>query len=327
MPARHLARLRRALTATALLGVALAAAAPHLGGWWAPADLAAQFLLQAATGTGLLATALLVLRRWREAVVAGLCLAVQLVTLLPHVGPPGGTAAASSPADTMSVLLLNAWADNPGGPELEAFLRGQDADLLVLLETSREVGPVLERLGDVYPSRASSCPGRRRRCDLVLLAKRPWRRAPGIADPAAGVRMIDAELDGPGGPLTVVAAHLSRPIAEGALALQLRQAETIGRTLAGVTGAAVVLGDLNAVPWGRLVRTLETATGFRALPGLEGTWHAALPWPLRLPIDHVLLSPGLAAVERLVLRAPGSDHRAVRVTLAAGGSWPPPDGP
>ncbi len=118
------------------------------------------------------------------------------------------------------------------------------------------------------------------------------------------------------GPLTVFGTHLMRPIGVGDLEGQMAQADLLARHIEVVPGRRVVVGDFNAVPWGRVVSTLETRTGLRVLPGLEGTWPAPMPWPLRLPIDNVMVSADTIVASRRVGPVVGSDHSPIIVQLS-----------
>lgn len=79
------------------------------------------------------------------------------------------------------------------------------------------------------------------------------------------------------------------------------------------------MGDFNATPWspsfhrlaheGRLFNSLD---GF----GLQVSWPES-NLALRIPIDHALLGPGLAATDRGTGPAFGSQHRSLHITVTA----------
>ena len=78
-------------------------------------------------------------------------------------------------------------------------------------------------------------------------------------------------------------------------------------------------GDLNATPWSphfrRLVREGRLADSGRVF-GLQGTWPSFAPAWLRIPIDHVLVSPQLRVRDRHTGRPFGSDHVPLLVDVA-----------
>ena len=96
----------------------------------------------------------------------------------------------------------------------------------------------------------------------------------------------------------------------------------------------MVLGDLNTTPWSARYRALLDDAGLedtRVGYGLQTSWPSFLPAVLRIPIDHVLVTPDLAAAEREVGPEVGSDHLPVWVELAVlrsqetGARRPPPE--
>ena len=81
----------------------------------------------------------------------------------------------------------------------------------------------------------------------------------------------------------------------------------------------VVMGDFNATPWSPSFRRLlhdgglsDSLDGY----GLQVSWPESNPL-LRIPIDHALLGPGLAATDRGTGPSFGSQHRSLHVTIAA----------
>jgi len=54
----------------------------------------------------------------------------------------------------------------------------------------------------------------------------------------------------------------------------------------------------------------------RAGRGIQPSWPASLPAALRIPIDHCLVSPGIAVVGRQLGPQVGSHHLPVIVDLA-----------
>jgi endonuclease/exonuclease/phosphatase (EEP) superfamily protein YafD len=91
-----------------------------------------------------------------------------------------------------------------------------------------------------------------------------------------------------------------------------------------------VVGDLNVTPWNAAFRHLQRDGGLVSSQhgfGLQPTWPTAaslapwppvpgLPAPLRVPIDHLLHTPDLVAVDRRLGPSLGSTHRALEVELA-----------
>jgi endonuclease/exonuclease/phosphatase (EEP) superfamily protein YafD len=96
-----------------------------------------------------------------------------------------------------------------------------------------------------------------------------------------------------------------------------RQLRAIGEHLRGLPGTKLLVGDLNATPWSAPFRALLRGTGMRDARrgrGVHPTWPAGDAL-LRIPIDHVLVSPDVR-VDAVRVGAPiGSDHLPLTVDL------------
>ncbi len=81
----------------------------------------------------------------------------------------------------------------------------------------------------------------------------------------------------------------------------------------------MVVGDFNAARWSHGFRALLDRSGMvdseRGF-GFQPTFPAGLPYPLRIPIDHLLHGEGLAVTDRVLGPALGSDHLPLVVDLA-----------
>lgn len=288
------------------------ALAPFLAGRSAVADLLAQFLLQGAAGSVALALLFIALRRRGLVLAALLCLGAQLYVLTHYAGLKPAMAA-TQPAGAR-ILALNVWGRSHAYDQVIELVRRESPDIVVLIEVTANWRRAMRALERDYPYHVD-CIGKSN-CDLLLLSRRPWISAMATHDHVTHASVIEAHLMLEDGPLTVFGTHLMRPIGLGDLDGQMAQAELLARHIGVVPGRRVVVGDFNAVPWGRVVSTLETRTGLRVLPGLEGTWPAILPWPLRLPIDNVMVSADTMVASRRVGPVVGSDHSPIIVQLA-----------
>lgn len=303
-------RLARRGADLLLAGAVLATAAPWLGRVSATADLLAQFLIQATLGTAVLLACLLAARLPRRAALAGLCLMVQLATLQW----PMRTALAAEGGGRL--LFLNVWAENRTPEDGIAFIRASGADVVVLAEVTRPWSKALGTLAPLYPHRVGCL--RFAGCDVVILSRAQPLATRSERDPDSGAPFVEVKVAVGGRDLTVAGTHLVRPINDGSLDHQLSQIRFLAERLNEVEGAKILLGDLNAVSWGRVAHELDRLAGMRPVRGsIEGSWPSRLPVPLRIPIDHAIASAGLAGSIRHVGPAVGSDHRPITVDLAS----------
>lgn len=293
-----------------LVGVIFAGAA-LLAPYSTKADLVGQFLLQGACVT-VLVLAVTVLRAdlLRSAVLVA-ALIVQASALRPDFTTPGAVA---RQAPTVRLLFANMLNGNQRKEEaLEAILR-EDADIVVLAEILEDWPPAIRRLAGSYPYRADCFSSYR--CDVIVLSRLPMVEPQLERSRNPRAYMALGEVQTVAGTLTVAGTHFRRPIPLGNLGTQMGQAKYLMDHLPKDDRPTVLVGDFNSVTWGRVISGIQQETGLVAVNGLEGTWPSQLGWPLRLPIDHVLLSDGVRLVERRVIDMPGSDHKSVVVDLA-----------
>ena len=271
------------------------------------ADLLVQFLLQACLGTGALTLLWLGLRRWAKAGLAGLCCVVQVAAIDPDLG---GKPIAAGDAG-VAIMFANVLQDNPDRAAVAERIRELDPDVVVLAEVDRRWRRDLGAIwGDAYPY-VSTCIDEAR-CDVAVLSRLKGTPSTLVAKGYAAALRIETGA----GSIDIVGTHLYRPLPKGAVTKQMLQGKDFSAFVRDKGAATVLFGDFNAVPWGRVIGSIEAATGLRSDRGVEGTWPSLLPWPLRLPIDHVLASDKLRLIERRVINVPGSDHLGLYVRVA-----------
>lgn len=329
---------RRAVRRTALawasgllLGFALACQATI---WLEPAppELAVveQLALQLSACAVLSAMLALLLRRWLR-LAASLALAATLAAPTVNQAIDAGGAPGLSGATTLKVLSVNLWHIAPRRAATVAALIDSGADVIGLVEMTAEWRRSLQPVIDRYPYRVD-CFAQEPDCETMLLSNWPierpiagriWKSNPIVA--GGDILWQDRRL-------TILVTHLTRPLvrkeesrwydaaaADPADYLEAsvpfnRQATQAGRLARFLNGQApdlVLLGDMNAVPWSRVQRAFRARTGLDNRAGWAATWPAQLPWPLRLPLDHVLargraVVSGFAAGTRI-----DSDHLPV----------------
>jgi endonuclease/exonuclease/phosphatase (EEP) superfamily protein YafD len=151
----------------------------------------------------------------------------------------------------------------------------------------------------------------------------------GIGLYGRGAALEPVELDNPGPPwivartqqrgvaFAIAAVHTVPPISARAAHVRDTQLRALARQRSRLGPRALVAGDLNSSSWSPIFRELTAVTKLRDSRqgfGVQGTWTPPL-LPLRLPIDHVLVSPGIRVVQREVGADIGSDHRPVFAEL------------
>jgi endonuclease/exonuclease/phosphatase (EEP) superfamily protein YafD len=304
----------------------LVAAAPVVGAAWpngpAEFELAAHFLVQSAVlSCLLLLVGVLTGRRYIVLAVTALLTATALI-LVPHalsgwVTLPMAARQDPSPAPfpRLNVYFHNAWAGAGDAAATVDAAMASDADILLFAETGESRWRSFARLIERYPHHIS-CFGRRE-CDLTLFSRLPIRDQVIYHDRLSGARGVAATVDdGSHGRLRVVAIHLARPIPPDSLEVQMRQVEALLRSdLFRPDLPVLLMGDFNAVPWGRVVGTFARSLQLRPAGGIEGTWPSFLPQPLRIRIDQALVSPDVTVLDQAIGAGSGSDHQSLSITI------------
>jgi endonuclease/exonuclease/phosphatase (EEP) superfamily protein YafD len=279
-----------------------------LSGVVASLDVLADLRAQMALGSALLILLSLWARAGTLAVAAGIgSMAVNLIVIAPHypLAAPVRAEAAGRADSGFTVLHLNAWRENGRLEAVPQFLRAQGADVVVLLEATPALMAALSSLGDLYPYRADCAATGR--CGLAILSRRPLTSfsftprvvLPGEEAPPLAVARIE------GLAATLVVTHPARPW-EG----QGVDMAALLRRLRGIDGPVILSGDFNAAPWSASMQHFLQRSGLVRAGRSWGTWPSPMG-PFGIPIDHILVSPGVPARGVHALAAPGSDHRAV----------------
>ena len=301
---------RRVTTVLRGIGWAIAAAAlaavafGYAGALHPLGDSLAVFRLPLA---GLAGGMLLILRRPRPVVAAGLALVA--LALLPRVwamGPGQGQAGQGAEAPDLVVYQKNLlWRLTDLRPVVED-IRARGADIVTLQEVGPRTLPALEALGRDYPYR-HVCPYREVGGTAVLSR---WPAVAGSARCGRGLAAL--QLETPAGPVWAVSLHLRWPWPYPQAA-QVTELEPMLRALGGPT---VVGGDFNSVAWSQALARVGQASGTRRVGREAVTFN--LPYGgFGVGIDHVLASGARGgAIE--VLGRLGSDHRGLlaRVSVA-----------
>jgi len=282
------------------------AVAPWLASWHWSIDLLACFAVQAMACLGLAAAVLFAARRWRLALP---CLAGALLAALAVVPAWCAQAEAAAPGPRLRVLSLNLLRGNEANAAAAlAVVRAADADVVYCSEATPGWLDGLRPLLVDYPHhQLAADPGFYGTLLLSRLPLRQVQRLPLGVDWAPAVRAV---LRTPAGDVGLLAVHTPRPGGGARCRTRDLAVAAIPAALAGLPAERVVVGDFNCTPWNHAFRRLVADGGLAAASAgaFRPTWPANLPWPLRIPIDHVLLGGDLRLATCAVGASFGSDH-------------------
>ncbi|MBE0545695.1 MAG: endonuclease/exonuclease/phosphatase family protein [Verrucomicrobia bacterium] len=281
--------------------------------WWG-FDLTTHFRFQYLAGLLLLAIGFAIKRKLTVAGVFSVFAILNGAVVVPYCFT--GRAAVPAAGQTLRVLLLNVDTENRRYDLVENLIRECDPDLVVLLEVNHEWMNRLDAVLTRYPHVCQE--PREDNFGIALLSKLPLENAEIVELGEAEVPSVTAEFRFADRTLRILGTHPLPPANRENSRLRNQQLEAIPEFLAARGGSVILLGDLNVTPWSPHFQKLLRGTGLKDSArgfGWQTTWPASL-YPLRIAIDHCLLSQDLRVVGRSVGSKVGSDHLPLVVELA-----------
>lgn len=259
----------------------------------------------------------------RKLVLAPLIL-VLVLNCTPIAGlylPAGKVIDKGPQRPSIHLLQFNTWLKNHRDQEVLSLLEARWPDVISLQETTKSLrSAIADRLATHYLILSAG--------DDLLLIRRgdpSIRVSDWVRHIIPGGEAIEAQLDICGQEVSLLTFHAMAPIGLDRAATRDAQFDWVARRCRVRARPVIILGDLNATHWSHPFRRLlregelvDSAEGF----GVQPTWRTRygpvggmLAWPLRVPIDHCLYSPGFVTVSRETGPDCGSNHFPLFVTL------------
>lgn len=276
-------------------------------------ELFSHFALQLSLGLVLGLFILARTRQWRFLPLPLLALTVHLFQLMPFFWP-GATAAENR--QSLTVLSANVFRNNDQRPELLKLIRSHDPDLVVLVETHPPWAELLEELKSTYPYHGGKI--RQDAYGMMVFSKLPLKNMDFSSPKETFVPLGQMTVEAKDRELTLFAVHAKPPLGGHLAQRRNLYIQDLARRSAAAHGPVLVLGDLNLTPFSPVYRRLMQDSRLRDSGrglGWQGTWPSQLPNFMRIPIDHGLHSRDVVTLDRHTLHLPGSDHRAVLLTV------------
>ncbi len=200
---------------------------------------------------------------------------------------------------SLRLVLVNFNAANKNYRALERLVEQENPDVLVVLEVRQHHVATLKRLGFPHQSVV-------KRADNFGVAMLSQFKPKEVRVERFGPELptLVAEFED----FRLLATHPYPPVSRVTKNLADQQLKWLEQFLSG-DQPVVLTGDLNASSWTYRVKRLERAglvnarRGFGVLP----TWPVPIGW-LRIPIDHILVSPEIGVGSLRVGPDVGSDH-------------------
>jgi endonuclease/exonuclease/phosphatase (EEP) superfamily protein YafD len=257
-------------------------------------------------------------------------IALTTASLLAGCSSPRREPRAPEPREqTLTLLTYNVNYGLEGDESTIEAIREADAEVVLLQETTPGWERALRReLAELYPHmmfRHSGGAG-----GLAILSRHPVEELDYIPAPSGWFPAWRLLLQGPFGPVQLLAVHLHPPVSESGSVVsgyfsagdvRRRELETYLESL-DPDLPTLIAGDLNERD-GEALELLR-AQGFRsALPEFQGNvptwrWQTSVG-TIRTQLDHVLYDSRLQPLDAQVLTRGRSDHLPVLVTLSPAG--------
>ena len=262
--------------------------------------------------------------------VATLMLATLVVVHMPYLLPGNPPAAAVEAGPRLRLMTANVMGGQ-GQPEmLVDRIRAIRPDLLALEEATPEWRPWLAELADILPyGTVRSLPHK----EIVVLSRYPLQETEQLAPPAGAVIAssppVRVRLAVEGTEAELYVLHPDTPRSPRYWQGRNRMLGWLAERVRGDRNGAPVLvaGDFNTATWSPFFRDFVTSAGLVDAGGGSLAWPTRQPLLLApylsflgSPVDHVLVSPGVAVLRYGVGPDIGSDHLPIiaEVRLPAG---------
>jgi endonuclease/exonuclease/phosphatase (EEP) superfamily protein YafD len=261
----------------------------------------------------LLAAALLALGlRQRYLVVAAIALAgVNIAAIAPWQDGPRSVASSADP--TLRIVAFNVKSGNHRYDQLAPLVAQLKPDVLGLVELT----PGWAHAADSASSRVRprGFVVQRGAYGMGLLSAATPTALSARHFPADGPVVLIARFEIRDRPLTFVLVHVHTPFAGSVHERELR---ALAAARPSLGSRLIVCGDFNTVSWAAQFQDFSRSAGLTDV--FRGAWHG-YSWPswsrlLGVPIDHCLISSGLAVRERHFGPSIGSDHFPLVVDVA-----------
>jgi endonuclease/exonuclease/phosphatase (EEP) superfamily protein YafD len=226
--------------------------------------------------------ALLVKRHWYAVflLVAAFVLAGHSIFMLHEYASP---AAVADARPSFRLLSFNIDSDNfANGERIGDLIAGSKADIIVVSEAAPLLAQ-MARLSDVYPYRVG-CGVLVEDCDSLLMSKRPFVKQE-IRDLGSlwDNRFILVTIDLDGQPVTLAAAHLSKPYFDD---FHNDELDILREIMNLAKGPLLLTGDFNASVIEPDMRNFLASTNLRHLFPEPATWPIETG-AFGISIDHV----------------------------------------
>jgi len=219
-------------------------------------------------------------------------------------------------SEKLILLHANVLSNNDKYQNLIDLVDAEQPDMIFLQEVTDDWVAGLASLQKNYPFTYAE--PRTGNFGIAVYSRIPFDSIKHVDSPPLNYPTIIATATVGSEKLTLISTHPTIPLGKSQFSARNQQLESIVDLVQAATTPVVVLGDLNATVWDRhLVNVIRSSglssarRGFGVLP----TWPTYMPIAM-IPIDHAMVSEGIAVTDMTTAKSIGSDHLPLIVTLS-----------
>ena len=303
------------LPQAAFLYVPILTAAAFLGNlyWWFELTTHFRFQYLAFSVAFLLLFALL--KQWRWAGIAFLCLAINATFVLPWYWPLKSVQAGNG-GQKLRLLLSNVLWENDQYADVIALVRREHPDIAFFQEVTPRWAKELEALSNeflesrLYPTGEAG--------GIAVFSRLPFVRAELAPLADYNGPAIFAQVNLGDRLISIVSVHTPPPGGKLNFDHRTEIFEQTANFLNSMSEPKILIGDLNTTMWSPYYKRLVNKIGLKNVRegfGVVPSWPTFLP-PLGIPIDQCLVSRGIQVANVRTGNDVGSDHLPLIVDLA-----------
>ena len=222
----------------------------------------------------------------------------------------------TDPQRSFSLLVANILMENRDAQSFIDLVAEHDPDVVLVMETDTwwidQLHPLREKYSYYHEQPQDNHYG------ISLYTHLPMEDTQIHYFEEVNTPAIQTTLQLPSGDKVILyGVHPRPPLPENSVSAADKELIKIAERTKQANLPVVVAGDFNDVPWSFTIETFQEISQLRDIRvgrGLYNTFDAKNPI-LRLPLDHVFISPGLGLAEFAKPILFSSDHFALYVTL------------
>jgi endonuclease/exonuclease/phosphatase (EEP) superfamily protein YafD len=209
------------------------------------------------------------------------------------------------------IVSANILSSNDDHELLSGYLKDVDPDIILLLEVTDNMQPLMDSLSLDYPFFII-----RKRSDnfgIALFSKTNFLQAEVVTLGNTSLPTMVVRYPG----FTIIGMHALPPISAVYFDSRNLQFKQLAEIIANTKDRVIVAGDLNSSPFSVHFQQLLETAGLRYAGrgfGINATWHAGIPF-VHVPLDHFLVSHEIQTAAYSTGPYVGSDHLPINAAF------------